>query len=198
MAPWSWSGRQRRGERRGETAWGQGAQRRRLEGAIVGSSVGAAAAAWPLALLPSLLVSLYDRHDYHVHMATYTQRALGHASPSTPSPQTNSQSSTPPANSRYVPAVPPSSNADPRRPSTTSQTSNSIAKINTVSYRNATIKAQIDTTMMVSDVIRQLCANAHLGVQEPPALFALRDEDDDELIDDANLARKIESGASFK
>lgn len=143
-------------------------------------------------------------------MATYSTRAPGHgsinaagqaaiaASSSNSSPKTPSQSSTPPSNTRYTPAVPPSSN-DVRRPSTTSSNGpNPIAKINTVSYRNATIKAQIDTTMMVSDVIRQLCANAHLGVQEPPALFALRDEDDDELIDDGNLARKIESGASFK
>ncbi len=50
----------------------------------------------------------------------------------------------------------------------------------------------------MQDVIRQLCANAHLGVQEPPALFALRDDDSDELIDDANMAKKIEAGANFK
>lgn len=67
-----------------------------------------------------------------------------------------------------------------------------------MTYRNATIKAQIDTTMVVSDVIRQLCANAHLGVQEPPALFALRDEGNDELIEDSNLARKIHQGRAFK
>ncbi|CAO1637346.1 unnamed protein product [Sympodiomycopsis kandeliae] len=76
--------------------------------------------------------------------------------------------------------------------------SSSVGRINTVTYRNATIKAQIDTTMMVSDVIRQLCANAHLGVQEPPALFALRDEENDELIQDSNLARKIQLGRNFK
>lgn len=56
----------------------------------------------------------------------------------------------------------------------------------------------IDPSLRVSDVIRQLCANAHLGVQEPPALFALRDEEDDELIDDSNMARKIEAGRNFK
>lgn len=82
-------------------------------------------------------------------------------------------------------------------PSTTTAAA-PIARINTVTYRNATIKAQIDPTMVVADVIRQLCANAHLGVQEPPALFALRDEDNDDLIDDSNLARKIEAGTSFK
>ncbi|KAE8207041.1 hypothetical protein CF335_g1434 [Tilletia laevis] len=70
--------------------------------------------------------------------------------------------------------------------------------INLVTYRNSTIKAIIDPSIQVQDVIRQLCANAHLGVQEPPALFALRDEETDELIDDANLARKIGAGASFK
>lgn len=64
--------------------------------------------------------------------------------------------------------------------------------------QNATIKALIDPGLRVSDVIRQLCANAHLGVQEPPALFALRDEEDEELIDDNNMARKIEAGRNFK
>ncbi|MCO5585241.1 hypothetical protein L7F22_039174 [Adiantum nelumboides] len=72
------------------------------------------------------------------------------------------------------------------------------SRINTVTYKNATIKAMIDPSLRVSDVIRQLCANAHLGVQEPPALFALRDETDDELIDDTNMSRKIEAGRNFK
>ncbi|CBQ68916.1 related to engulfment and cell motility gene 1 protein [Sporisorium reilianum SRZ2] len=71
-------------------------------------------------------------------------------------------------------------------------------RINLVTYGQSTIKALIDPSLPVTDVIRQLCANAHLGVQEPPALFALRDDDDDELIDDANMARKIEAGANFK
>ncbi|CDR99311.1 hypothetical protein, partial [Sporisorium scitamineum] len=71
-------------------------------------------------------------------------------------------------------------------------------RINLVTYGQSTIKALIDPSLPVQDVIRQLCANAHLGVQEPPALFALRDDDDDELIDDANMARKIEAGANFK
>ncbi|KAK0555177.1 hypothetical protein OC846_001057 [Tilletia horrida] len=70
--------------------------------------------------------------------------------------------------------------------------------INLVTYRNSTIKAIIDPTIQVQDVIRQLCANAHLGCAEPPALFALRDEETDELIDDSNLARKISAGTSFK
>ena len=67
-----------------------------------------------------------------------------------------------------------------------------------LSSQNATIKALIDPGLRVSDVIRQLCANAHLGVQEPPALFALRDDEDEELIDDGNMARKIEAGRNFK
>ena len=71
-------------------------------------------------------------------------------------------------------------------------------RINLVTYGQSTIKALIDPSLPVQDVIRQLCANAHLGVQEPPALFALRDDDDDELIDDTNMARKIEAGANFK
>ncbi|UZJ55154.1 hypothetical protein CBS101457_004474 [Exobasidium rhododendri] len=71
-------------------------------------------------------------------------------------------------------------------------------RINTVSYKTATIKAMIDPELRVSDVVRQLCANAHLGVQEPSALFALRDDEDEELIDDSNMARKIEAGRNFK
>lgn len=71
-------------------------------------------------------------------------------------------------------------------------------QINLVSYRSATIKALIDPSLPVSDVIRQLCANSHLGVQEPPALFALRDEETEELIDDGNMERKIRDGKSFK
>ena len=71
-------------------------------------------------------------------------------------------------------------------------------RINLVTYGQSTIKALIDPSLPVQDVIRQLCANAHLGVQEPPALFALRDDDNDELIDDTNMAKKIEAGANFK
>lgn len=71
-------------------------------------------------------------------------------------------------------------------------------RINLVTYKQSTIKALIDPSLPVQDVIRQLCANAHLGVQEPPALFALRDDENDELIDDSNMARKIEAGSNFK
>lgn len=73
-----------------------------------------------------------------------------------------------------------------------------VNRINLVTYNQSTIKALIDPSLPVQDVIRQLCANAHLGVQEPPALFALRDDEDDELIDDANMAKKIDAGANFK
>lgn len=66
------------------------------------------------------------------------------------------------------------------------------------SSQNATIKALIDPTLPVIDVIRQLCANAHLGVQEPPALFALRDEENEELVDDITLAKKIRAGRNFR
>ncbi|PWY97012.1 hypothetical protein BCV70DRAFT_203236 [Testicularia cyperi] len=83
-------------------------------------------------------------------------------------------------------------------PSQASASSMPANRINLVTYRQSTIKALIDPSLPVQDVIRQLCANAHLGVQEPPALFALRDDDNDELIDDSNMARKIEAGANFK
>lgn len=47
----------------------------------------------------------------------------------------------------------------------------------------------------VSDVIRQLCIS--LKIQEPPLLFALRD-DRDELVTDDNLRRMIRDKANLK
>lgn len=58
-----------------------------------------------------------------------------------------------------------------------------------------TVRARIDPTLSVSDVIRQLCLN--LKVQEPPLLFALRD-DQDELVTDDNLRRIIRDKANLK
>ncbi|EPQ28461.1 uncharacterized protein PFL1_03764 [Pseudozyma flocculosa PF-1] len=84
------------------------------------------------------------------------------------------------------------------RPAASVSSTTAGSRINLVTYKHSTIKALIDPSLPVQDVIRQLCANAHLGVQEPPALFALRDDETEELIDDANMARKIEAGANFK
>lgn len=58
-----------------------------------------------------------------------------------------------------------------------------------------TVRARIDATLPVSDVIRQLCIS--LKIQEPPLLFALRD-DRDELVTDDNLRRMIRDKANLK
>jgi engulfment/cell motility protein 1 len=58
-----------------------------------------------------------------------------------------------------------------------------------------TVKARIDPTLTVDDVVRQLCIN--LKISEPHANFALRDELDD-LVTNDNLRRKIKAKAHLK
>lgn len=58
-----------------------------------------------------------------------------------------------------------------------------------------TVRARIDPTLAVDDVIRQLCLN--LKIQEPPVLYALRD-DADELVTDDNLRKKIKGKVNLK
>ncbi|KAG8686409.1 hypothetical protein FRC08_012518 [Ceratobasidium sp. 394] len=71
-----------------------------------------------------------------------------------------------------------------------------LVPTNLVSTKDGvTVRARIDATLPVSDVIRQLCLN--LKVQEPPLLFALRD-DQDELVTDDNLRRMIRDKANLK
>ncbi|KAG8693718.1 hypothetical protein FRC09_010339 [Ceratobasidium sp. 395] len=71
-----------------------------------------------------------------------------------------------------------------------------LVPTNLVSTKDGvTVRARIDATLPVSDVIRQLCLN--LKVQEPPLLFALRD-DRDELVTDDNLRRMIRDKANLK
>ncbi|QRV88985.1 engulfment and cell motility-like protein [Ceratobasidium sp. AG-Ba] len=71
-----------------------------------------------------------------------------------------------------------------------------LVPTNLVSTKDGvTVRARIDASLPVSDVIRQLCIN--LKVQEPPLLFALRD-DQDELVTDDNLRRMIRDKANLK
>ncbi|KAG9119381.1 hypothetical protein FRC07_005608, partial [Ceratobasidium sp. 392] len=71
-----------------------------------------------------------------------------------------------------------------------------LVPTNLVSTKDGvTVRARIDASLPVSDVIRQLCLN--LKVQEPPLLFALRD-DRDELVTDDNLRRMIRDKANLK
>ena len=67
---------------------------------------------------------------------------------------------------------------------------------NTVTTKDGTVvRARIDPTLAVDDVIRQLCLN--LKIQDPPVLYALRD-DADELVTDDNLRKKIKGKVNLK
>jgi engulfment/cell motility protein 1 len=59
---------------------------------------------------------------------------------------------------------------------------------NVTTKEGVTVRARIDPTLTVDDVVRQLCIN--LKLKEPPANYALRDESD-ELVSNDNLRRKI-------
>lgn len=59
----------------------------------------------------------------------------------------------------------------------------------------STVRARIDPTLTVDDVVKQLCIN--LKIKEPPANFALRDETD-ELVTNDNLRKKIKTKANLK
>ena len=82
-------------------------------------------------------------------------------------------------------------------PSTSrSGTSGALVPTNTVTTKDgSTVRARIDQTLHVDDVIRQLCMN--LKIQEPPVLYALRDESD-ELVTDDNLRKKIKGKVNLK
>lgn len=58
-----------------------------------------------------------------------------------------------------------------------------------------TVRARIDPTLTVEDVIRQLCIN--LKIKDPPVMFALRDEAD-ELVTTDNLKKKIKARSNLK
>jgi len=58
-----------------------------------------------------------------------------------------------------------------------------------------TVRARIDPTLAVEDVIRQLCLN--LKLKDPPAMFSLRDEDDT-LVTTENLNKMIKSRVNLK
>ena len=79
----------------------------------------------------------------------------------------------------------------PRTPTTPNgtQSKSQLVPTNTVSVSNGiTVRARIDPTLTVDDVIRQLCVN--LKIKEPASHFALRDESDD-LVTNENLRKKI-------
>jgi len=71
------------------------------------------------------------------------------------------------------------------------QAKSALVPTNNVSCTNGvTVRARIDPTLTVNDVIKQLCVN--LKIQGSPLDYALRD-DDDELVTNDNLRKKIKA-----
>ena len=71
-----------------------------------------------------------------------------------------------------------------------------VVPTNHVTTKDGTIvRARIDPTLTVEDVIRQLCLN--LKLKDPPAMFSLRDEDET-LVTTENLNKMIKSRANLK
>jgi engulfment/cell motility protein 1 len=62
---------------------------------------------------------------------------------------------------------------------------------NVTTKDGVTVRARIDPTLTVEDVVRQLCVN--LKVTQPATHFALRDRDTDELVTNDNLRKKIKN-----
>lgn len=73
-----------------------------------------------------------------------------------------------------------------------------LVATNTVTTKDGlTVRARIDPTLSVADVIKQLCLN--LKIPGNPVLFALRDAaEGDELVTDDNLRKKIRDKAALK
>jgi engulfment/cell motility protein 1 len=58
-----------------------------------------------------------------------------------------------------------------------------------------TVRARIDPTLTVEDVVKQLCIN--LKIKGPPSDYTLRDEAD-ELVTNDNLRKKIKTKVNLK
>ncbi|KAI5999373.1 ELMO/CED-12 family-domain-containing protein [Pisolithus orientalis] len=67
---------------------------------------------------------------------------------------------------------------------------------NVTTKAGVTVRARIDPTLTVEDVVRQLCL--HLKVTEPHTALALRDRDTEELITSENLRKKIKNKVHLK
>jgi engulfment/cell motility protein 1 len=66
---------------------------------------------------------------------------------------------------------------------------------NVTTKDGVTVRARIDPTLTVDDVVKQLCIN--LKIKDPPVMFALRDETDD-LVTNDNLRKKIKTKVNLK
>ncbi|KAG2011760.1 hypothetical protein CC2G_011842 [Coprinopsis cinerea AmutBmut pab1-1] len=66
---------------------------------------------------------------------------------------------------------------------------------NVLTLDGVTVRARIDPTLTVEDVVKQLCGS--LKIAEPPSHFALRDHSG-ELVTNENLRRKIQNKVDLK
>jgi engulfment and cell motility protein 1 len=66
---------------------------------------------------------------------------------------------------------------------------------NVTTKSGVTVRARIDPTLTVDDVVRQLCIN--LKIRDAPAKYALRDETD-ELVTNDNLRKVIKAKLNLK
>lgn len=66
---------------------------------------------------------------------------------------------------------------------------------NVTTKEGITVRTRIEPSLMVADVIRQLCIS--LKLKDPPAMYALRDEND-ELVTNDNMRKKIKGKVNLK
>lgn len=93
-----------------------------------------------------------------------------------------------------APTLPPLSNPPTNGKST--QPKGGLVPTNNVTTKEGiTVRTRIEPSLAVEDVIRQLCIS--LKLKDPPAVYALRDEND-ELLTNDNLRKKIKSKANLK
>lgn len=100
-----------------------------------------------------------------------------------------------------MPTVNSSTSRSASSPSTTngvgSRSTPGLIPTNSVTTKEGiTVRARIDPTLTVEDVVRQLCVN--LKVTDSSTNFALRDRDTDELVTNENLRKKIKSKSHLK
>jgi engulfment/cell motility protein 1 len=89
-------------------------------------------------------------------------------------------------------------NRSPLAPTANGSTQKGVALVptNTVNTNDGvTVRARIDPTLTVEDVVRQLCIN--LKIRDAPARYALRDETG-ELVTNDNLRKKIKAKQTLK
>ena len=87
--------------------------------------------------------------------------------------------------SQSIPNVAPPPEAQPKPVAT-----------NSVTLKDGTtVRVRIEATLAVEDVVRQLCIS--VKIKDPPTMYALRDEND-ELVTNENLKKKIKAKANLK